>query len=294
LYDIMTERYEITTMLQREFSMMPSVFGELEKGSPEAPAITKESVHHFYKYVSGSVLTRPVWFLDVTQQGEGIVDVMTHLVDLVQWECFPEKVIDYEKDIVVNTARRWSTDLTLSEFTAITKTDSFPAYLKSNIVRDSILQVYCNGEINYQINGVHAKTSVIWKYKAPEGTGDTHYSIMRGTKANLIIRQGVEESFKPTLYIEPLHQDEAYSQMITKEIAQLQSKFPGVALEKSGNAYIVIIPEKYKEGHEAHFARVAEKYLEYVTKGNMPAWEVPNMLSKYFTTTTALEMAAKN
>ncbi len=294
LYDIMTERYEITTMLQREFSMMPSVFGELEKGTPDSPAITKESVHHFCKYVSGSVLTRPAWFLDVAQQGEGIVDVMTHLVDLVQWECFPEEVIDYEKDITVNTAKRWSTDLTLSEFKTITKTDGFPSYLGKGIVNDSILQIYCNGEINYQIKGVHAKTSVVWKYKAPEGTGDTHYSIMRGTKSNLIIRQGIDEKFKPTLYIEPLLQDKAYDQELTEQVNKIQNKFPGVDLEKFGNAWRIIIPEKFKEGHEAHFARVAEKYLEYVKQGNMPSWEVPNMLAKYFTTTKALEVAIQN
>src|SRR5688572_805744 len=35
LYDIMTERYEITTMLQRELSMMPEVFGQLQKGTPD-------------------------------------------------------------------------------------------------------------------------------------------------------------------------------------------------------------------------------------------------------------------
>ena len=31
LYDIMTERFEITTMLQRELSMIPEVFGEFGK-----------------------------------------------------------------------------------------------------------------------------------------------------------------------------------------------------------------------------------------------------------------------
>jgi len=98
LYDIMTERYEITTILQRALSMEPTVFGTLEKGSPDNPSVTKESVHHFYKYVSGAVLTRPAWFFDVSQEGEGIVDVTTHLVDLIQWECFPEKIIDYKKD----------------------------------------------------------------------------------------------------------------------------------------------------------------------------------------------------
>ena len=52
LYDIMTERYEITTILQRELSQSREVFGELVVGTEEEPAITKESVHHFFKYVS--------------------------------------------------------------------------------------------------------------------------------------------------------------------------------------------------------------------------------------------------
>ena len=162
LYDIMTERYEITTILQREFSLLKDVFGELEQGTPDQPAVTKESVHHFYKYVSGSVLTRPAWFMDVEQQGEGIVDVTTHLVDLIQWECFPEQVLSYMHDISVNSARRWTTDMTRSEFRAITGLNEFPDYLAKNVVNDSVLQVYCNGEINYQIRGIHAKVSVIW------------------------------------------------------------------------------------------------------------------------------------
>ena len=99
LQDIMTERYEISTILQKELSTIPEVFGSQEMGSPEDPAITKESVHHLFKYVAGNPLKRPAWFLDVEQQGEGIVDVSTHLVDLVFWECFPGRIIDYENDI---------------------------------------------------------------------------------------------------------------------------------------------------------------------------------------------------
>jgi hypothetical protein len=79
------------------------------------------------------------------------------------------------------------------------------------------LQVYSNGEINYHIKGVHAKTSVVWNYKAPEGTGDTHQSILRGTKANLIIRQGADEQFKPILYIEPVTRDTAYRVHFSRE-----------------------------------------------------------------------------
>lgn len=293
LYDIMTERYEISTMLQREFSMLPAAFGKLEKGTPENPAVTKESVHHFYKYVSGSVLTRPSWFMDVSQQGEGIVDVNTHLVDLIQWECFPEQIIDYKKDIKINDARRWTTDMTLSQFKTITKTQGFPDYLKKDVVNDTLLKVFSNGEINYQLKGVHAKASVIWAYQAPEGGGDTHYSIMRGTKANLIIKQGAEQNYKPTLYIEPISNDKTYETGLNQALTVVQKKYPGVSLKKNDKGWEVEIPEKYKEGHEAHFGRVTEKYLEFLKQGKLPTWEVPNMIAKYYTTTQALKLATK-
>jgi len=290
LYDIMTERFEITTVLQRELSMIPEVFGELQKGTTSDPAVEMESVHYFYKYVSGNVVVRPGWFMDASQQGEGIIDVMTHLVDLVQWECFPEQALDYNKDIHVNAAKRWPTEMRLTEFKTITKLNSFPDYLKNNI-RDTVLQVYSNGEINYQLKGVHARTYVVWNYKAPEGTGDTHHSIIKGTKAILEIKQGAEEQFKPVLYIEPLTKDTSYEMVLKGKIKILQSNYPGIDIEKTKNGWKVNIPEKYNEGHEAHFARVTENFLSYLKNKNMPAWEVPNMLAKYYTTTKALELA---
>ena len=67
------------------------MFGTLEQGTPDNPSITKISVHNFSKVVAGAQLKRPQWFFDPEQQGAGIVDVMTHLVDLVQWEAFPER-----------------------------------------------------------------------------------------------------------------------------------------------------------------------------------------------------------
>jgi len=250
------------------------------------------SAHNFYKYVSGSVVTRPAWFLDVTQQGEGITDVMTHIVDLVQWECFPGQVIDYTKDIEVNTAKRWTTDIRLSQFKTITKQDSFPAFLKSNIVSDSVLKVSCNGEINYTIKGVHAKTSVIWEYQTASGA-DTHNSIMRGTRANLVIRQGADEKYMPILYIEPVTKDTAYKRLLDAKIEALGSKYNGVKLSKSSNGWQVVISDQLREGHESHFARVTEKFLDYLKNGNMPPWEIPGMLAKYYTTTKGLEIALK-
>lgn len=288
LYDIMTERFEISTILQRELSMTPEVFGEIEKGTLENPAITKESIHHFFKYVSGNPLIRPDWFFDTDVEGTGIVDVTTHLVDLIQWEAFPGVTLD-TSDVQMQTAKLWSTDMDLEQFKQVTGKEQFSDFLQKNVSSDK-LSVNSNGEMNYTLKGVHSKVSVIWNYQAPEGAADTHYSMMRGTKANLIIQQGEAESYVATLYVELLDgQEEALTTLVKDK---LQDRFPGLDLEKiSDGKYKVIIPEKYHNGHEAHFAQVTEKYLEYFTNKNMPDWEVPNMIVKYFTTTEALKKA---
>lgn len=288
LYDVMTERFEISTILQKELSMDSAVFGELEKGTLENPAITKESVHHFFKYVSGNPLIRPDWFFDTDIEGTGIVDVTTHLVDLVQWEAFPDETLD-TADVEMLTAKLWPTVLKLDEFKLVTGKAEFSDFLQKNVA-DNNLRVNSNGEMNYTLKGVHAKVSVIWNFQAPEGAADTHYSMMRGTKANLIIQQGEAEGYVATLYVELLDgQDEALSSLIKEK---LQARFPGLNLEKTGEGkYKILIPEEYHNGHEAHFAQVTEKYLEYFTKKNMPSWEVPNMIVKYFTTTEGLEKA---
>jgi len=293
LYDIMTERHEITTIVQRELSGIPAVFGELSEGSAEAPAITKESVHHFFKYVSGNALIRPAWFFDTEQQGEGMVDVTTHLVDLVQWEAFPDQIIKRENIELVST-NRWTTDLSPAMFEKVTGLSDFPDYLKKDVSSDT-LKVYSNGEIIYKINGKYAKVSVIWNYQAPEGTGDTHFSIMRGTTSDLVIRQGQEEAYKPTLYIE-LSGDtdpESYETGLQNSFeTEITKTYPGVKLLKqSDKVWKVEIPDKYKIGHEAHFEQVTRKYLEYLENGNMPEWEIPNMITKYYVTTQALKQA---
>ncbi|MBA4323411.1 MAG: oxidoreductase, partial [Odoribacter sp.] len=51
------------------------------------------------------------------------------------------------------------------------------------------------------------------------------------------------------------------------------------------------IPEKYRVGHEEHFGQVTAKFLEYMKDGKLPGWEVPGMITKYYTTTGALKRA---
>jgi len=290
LYDIMTERFEVTTILQKLLSLKPEVFGTLKPGTKDNPAVTKISVHHFSKVVSGTPLLRPAWFFDVEQQGEGIVDVTTHLVDLVQWECFPDQIL-YPADIRMEEAKRWPTLISPQEFKGVTGLESYPDYLLKD-VKDGNLNVFANGEMTYQIKGIYAKVSVEWKYQAPPGGGDTHYSVMHGTNCDLVIKQGAEEKYRPTLYLENINGVKLsdFTEKLKKVVDTLP--YDSLVVEAAGkNSLKISVPDKYRVTHEDHFGQVTAKFLEYISAGKLPEWEVPNMITKYYTTTSALKLA---
>nr|WP_255785055.1 putative oxidoreductase C-terminal domain-containing protein [Membranihabitans maritimus] len=292
VYDIMTERFEVTTMLQKRLSKYPEIFGEFEEGSVENPAITKESVHHFSKEVNGKPLIRPAWFFDVEQQGAGIVDVATHLVDLILWSRHSGEVVTIDQ-VEVKDAEQWSTELTPSQFEKVTGLKEYPDYLNKDIIKDSVLNVYSNGAFVFTVNGVHGKASVIWNFEAPAGSKDTHFSIMRGTKANLVIRQNKETDFQTILFIEPVN-DAAKAEIESKLdqiIPEVEKDFSGISYKKVENGWEVVIPSELKVGHEAHFAQVTRKFLEYMENGEVPEWEKQFMLTKYYLTTRAYEMS---
>lgn len=293
--DIMTERHVAATRLQRELSQTSEFFGELREGSPDNPAITKESVHYFYKNVAGEPLIRPAWFFDANQQGEAIVDVSTHLVDMILWQSFPDEPISYKDEtdgVEVLNAKSWDTPLTLSEFSRVTGKDAFPDYLESNVEDDSVLNVAANGEFTFKTRGVHGKVSVLWDYENPGGS-DTHYSIMKGTQANLIIRQDEEQDFSPTLYAEPAEgvNDDEFERLLNEALDQLNEQYDGLEAQSTDLGWEIQIPEEYEEGHEEHFAQVTEDYLQYLQEGQLPTWERENLLTKYYITTQAYELS---
>jgi predicted dehydrogenase len=290
LYDIMTERFEITTILQRELSLQKELFGVIDPGTTDNPSISKISVHNFSKVVAGAQLKRPQWFFDPEQQGAGIVDVTTHLVDLVQWEAFPEVVLK-PSDAKVLSARRWPTRITLEQFGRVTGAAAFPDYLAKYVV-NGVLLAPANGEFTYRLKGVHAKVSVTWDYEAPAGAGDTHFSVMRGSGASLIIRQGREQAFKPVLYVEP-HASvpaEKFVAALDAAVRRVARKYPGIVVKQDNGQYVVAVPDHYHNGHEAHFTQVTENFLKYLEAGKLPEWEVPNMLTKYATIMQAYEL----
>lgn len=277
IFDPMDLRYDISNILQKELSEIPELFGTLKKGNLDDPSLIQENLHHFLKFSGTEPARRPAWFFDIDQQGHGITDVSTHLVDMSQWAGFPGVILKYKKDIKILSSKEWTTDLTPSEFKRVTRVD-YPDYLKKYL-KDSILSVLANGEINYTIKGVHAKVTVNWRYREPAGSSDTHYAMMRGTKADLELRQGTDEKYRATLYVKaaPGVPTAEFASVIENVKAKMQQKYPGFDLIKKGNEWIV---------QAGTFTRTnsAEVAIGYILNNTMPAWEVPNIIAKYYTT----------
>jgi predicted dehydrogenase len=292
-YDIMTERFEITTILQRELVNDRDTFGAILPGSEKEPSVYMKSVHHLLKLVAGVPNRRPAWFFDVKQQGEAVPDVGTHLIDLAQWILFPNQALDYRKDVKVTAARRWPTVLTLAEFQKVTGEAEFPAFLRT-AVRDGKLEYYCNGSVTYALRGVFVKLEPLWNYEAPAGAGDTHDAWVKGSRSRIEIRQGAAEKWKPELYVVPNAAADrpAVAAALAKKISSIQATYPGVAFRDQGAGFRVEIPDRYRVGHEPHFAQVTGNFLRYLDDpSKLPAWEKPDMLVKYYISTKALELS---
>jgi predicted dehydrogenase len=276
-YDIMTERYEITSVLQRELVNDPGTFGTILPGSPQEPAVYMESVHHILKLVAGLPNLRPAWFFDIREQGEALSDVGTHLVDLVQWTLYPNAAIDYRSDIRMLDASRWPTTITAAQFRQVTGEAG------------GGLDYYCNTRVSYALRGVHTKLDVLWRWEAPAGTGDTHLAVYRGSKSRVEVRQAKEENYRPELYVIP--GEDGVKRALAEKAAALARQYPGVGIEDRGPEVRVTIPDQYRVGHEAHFAQVTNRFFEYLKHPRQfPASENPNMIAKYFVSTKGVEM----
>jgi predicted dehydrogenase len=285
-YDIMTERHEITSLLQRELIQQPEIFGSAESGTRGEPGVFIESVHFLKKSVAGAPLRRPVSFFDTAEQGEGLTDVGTHLVDLVPWLLWPNQAIDAQRDLEIVESRHWPTLLTLEQYEAITGERVFAPFLEPHL-RAGKLEYVCNNYVAYRIRGVHVALNILWDVEAREG-GDTHKAVLRGSRSRLEIRQGKEEQWRPELYIVPNRPPEtaAVGSALQAWAKQEQSRFAGLSIVDAAGGFRVSIPDRLRVGHEAHFAEVTRDFLQYVRDpAKLPSWETPNLLAKYWLTT---------
>lgn len=292
-YDMMTERHEITTILQRELVNDPAVFGTLIPPDAENPGVFMESTHHILKTVAGVAIPRPAFFFDILDEGEGLTDVGTHVVDLAHWTLFPDQALDYHHDIQVQNGKRWPTSIMLTQFRQVSGLASFPAELAPYVHGDQF-DYYCNNQVDYRVRQAQVRLRVLWNWTSPAGV-DFHHALYRGTHASVEVRQTGKENYLPSLFVAPngTGRQAAVAAAVRARIERLQETYPGVGVETAGEELHITIPERYGEGHVSHFSQVVREFLAYMkSPKTMPAWVRPNMLAKYYVTTTGVQLSS--
>ena len=237
--DLMTERHDELNIATKRLLEGRILTG----GTGESPGIEMESIHHFYKEVDGVPLTRPVWYYDVKEQGEGIADVTTHLIDLVLWQCFPGEAIRPD-EVEVLEACHYPTVVTPEQFLRST----------GEVIAEP-LEVLSNGQVLFKVRDLYVRISVRWDY---EGGPDTFQAVYRCEGGNIYVRQDSTTGYAKKLF----------------------------------DGETDVTPRRVLT-HEDHFSLVAADFLRYVRRGRMPASEIQNTLSKYYITTTAVQMASE-
>jgi len=276
-FDMMTGRHDVMTALQRALHADPAVFGDQRPGTLDCPGVTVTSVHHILKQVAGAPNPRPAWFFDVSEQGEALSDVGTHLVDRAHGTLFPAQAVDHRTMIQIHAARRWPTLVGAAQFRQVTGALRWPSFLDPWINGDT-LEYWCNNSLHYEVRGVHVALDLRWDWEAVAG-GDTHTAVYRGSRATLELRQGVAERYRPELYVVP-HADIADS--LEHRIAALSQVYAGLDVDKRTREWRIVVPDSLRIGHDARFVQHARRFFEYVAQPHsLPGWEQPNMMAKY-------------
>jgi predicted dehydrogenase len=283
--DIMTERHDVANRLQKALIGTPEVFGSLRDDGGE-PAIHIRSVHHLCKTVNGRPLMRPAWYFDVAAQGEGITDVTTHLVDLAQWMVGGE-AYHYARDIELLAARQWPTEVPRAAFARITGLADFPETLRAH-VSGGTLHLLCNASIDFRLRGVPVRIESLWELEPFEGGGDTHYALVRGTGAQVVIEQNAGTAFVPELFVR-LPSERAGA--LAGAVASLRSAYPDLEMEGGKNGYRVAIPAALRTTHEQHFARVLDRFLACIDGEAPPGNTAADLVARYTLLARAAELS---
>ena len=280
-YDAMTQRFDIAYQIQQALVNDRHLLG--------VPAsVIMESSHYLLK--SG---TRPVWFLDNAQQGEGMADVGTHLVDLIEWALFPGRAIDYKTDIRIIDARRSPLMLSRDDFQRVTGEKDWPKFAEP-LLKDRMFPFYGNSETSFTIRGVQAHCKAVWNFEQKPGFRDTMLAVYTGSIARVQVRQNKEENFLPEVDVTPVDpaRKAGVRAALESRLHALGDRYAGLSIADHSGGFRVVIPSALRTPDEQYFVLLTERFVGYMRHPEtLPAWEKANMLTKYYITTRAVELA---
>ena len=155
----------------------------------------------------------------------------------------------------------------------------------------SILNYFCNGELIYHIKGVPVHLREIWNLDEPPGGGDTHRSLMKGTRSDLMIRQLPEQGFKTELLVVPGENRSQVEEAVQECLRNWSDRYPGLSAIPEKNALLIEIPDNLRTTHEQRFCQVRDAFLEHLDTGTEPAEHRACTIAKYTLLAEAREKA---
>jgi hypothetical protein len=282
--DIMTGRHSAVADLRNAIIGTPSIFGGLV-GDTQRPALEFTSRHHLLKRVDDKPLKRPAWFYDIAVQGDGVIDIHSHYVDQAQWVIGDGHRFDIDRDVEILDAERWTLAVPLQIFQESTGELAFPDYL-ADAVNGDVLNLACNGRIDYRLRGIPVRHHCDWGLRELEGGTDLHAFTARGENAELSIRIGPETGFKSQIRLRIRNETG-----LTSALKEWSRVTPGLQSSKSDDGYLLTIPPHASERHEAQFPKMLDQFLDLLDTETWPSELMARIRTRYTLLARAREMA---
>jgi predicted dehydrogenase len=239
------------------------LFGEFL--AVDGPAISLAAVHHLCKRVDGRPLRRPAWYYDVAVQGDGVVDVQSHLTDQAQWLVAGERDLDYRRDVRLLAANRGETEVDLDLFRESTGATHFPDALAGRI-EAGILRLACNSSIDYELAGVPVRQRVEWRAREPEQGGDQYEVRLRGSRCDVTAANGPDTGYRMELYLVPRPGVDLEAEL-ARAVAAWESDLPDLRPVKAGDGFKLAVPDALVVPHDRQFPLQLGAFLDALESG---------------------------
>ena len=89
-------------------------------------------------------------------------------------------------------------------------------------------------------------------------------------------------------------QPAAFTAALKSKLNDLSGVYPNLGFRKDSGSIRVTIPNELRVRGGSSFGQLVAQFLNYVRNPqSLPGWEAPNLLAKYYITTTAVRMAGQ-
>ena len=178
------------------------------------------------------------------------------------------------------TARTWATRVPHALFARVTGTPEFPPEV-GDVVTGGELAYRGNAELSFRLGAVTAALDTRWELSAPPGKGDTHRSVVRGTRAEIVVEQHEGTGFRRRISVVPVREADRGRAALARTVAAWQGAHPDLGIGDAGSACEIRVPRALDVGHERHFPLMLDDFLSLVESGGQPSELASATLAKY-------------